>query len=291
MNKETVYALLSCVLWGFFPLALKALKTVSAPEILATRVVFAFLCVVILLLIRRQWSWLGWVLRRPSVLCLLGVSALLLGGNWLLYIWAVTTNRIIESSLGYFIAPFINIILGVLFFQERLTFVRKLGIGIAAIGVLIVALSQGSAPWISLVLALAFSGYAILHKVAPLNALEGLAVEMLLLSIPASLYLFYLKSTGVTNTDSLALLGATGVFTVLLLLLYTASARKLPLSTLGILQYLTPTLQFLLGVLLYHEPFTSQLLFGFSLIWLALLLYSSGAWLWSRPVFAHLASS
>jgi chloramphenicol-sensitive protein RarD len=260
------------------PLYLAILQSVPVLEILAHRVVGALLFVLLILLVSRQWRWFALTLQQPKTMLVLTLSALLLGLNWLLYVWAVQENRVVESSLGYFIAPLVNVLLGAIFLRERMNRLQWGVIVLAAGGVAFLSLSLGTIPWLALALALAFSGYALLRKIVRVSAMTGLAVEMLLLSVPAASYLFYLEAKGQGHFIQSGMLPALqltllGVLTALLLLLYTASARRLSLATLGLLQYLTPTLQFLLGVFLLHEPVAGPRLLGFCFIWLALVVY------------------
>ncbi len=286
MYRGMVYTVGSSVLWGFLPLYLKALSPIPTLEILAHRVIWAFMSAAIVLIYRHEWRWVVATLRCPKTLAVLGASSALIGINWLLYIWAVSTNSIVESSLGYFIAPLVSMLFGAIFLKEKLEARQKIAIIIAAGGVIYISLSVGAIPWIGLILAIAFAGYAILKKVTSLDVISGLALEMMVLTIPAVIYLGYLGGSGrgsVSDSDLITglELGGVGVLTAILLLLYTAGVRQLPLATSGILQYLTPSFQFFIGVFLFHESLTGHRLFGFSLIWLALLVYLSNA-IWQK---------
>jgi chloramphenicol-sensitive protein RarD len=228
---------------------------------------------------RQQWGWLTMALGNWRVIGAFCATAFLLLVNWLTYIWAVHHNHIVDSSLGYYMTPLVNVLLGVVFLRERLRPWQRGAIFVACMGVLYLALNASIVPWVGLTLAFSFSGYALLKKMAQLDALEGLFLETSVLSIPAVAFLFFREMHGVGEfvhggIQVTMLLFSIGVITAVPLLLFAASARRIPLSTLGVLQYLTPTIQFLIGVLLYGEAMTPTRLIGFSLIWLALLIYS-----------------
>jgi chloramphenicol-sensitive protein RarD len=240
------------------------------------------------LAVRRQWGWLG-VVRQPRILGSFIASAVLLSVNWLIYIWAVNNGHVIEASLGYFINPLINISLGYLLLKERLRPAQWMAISVAALGVAWLTWQAGNVPWIALALGFSFGGYGLLRKTAKLGALEGLSFETMVLFPLAAAYVVWLTMHGenafintASNTTRL-LLAAAGPITAIPLLLFASGARQIPLSVLGLLQYLSPTLQFLLGVWLFHEPFTAERLVGFALIWAALALFALEGLL-RRPV-------
>ncbi|RIK41777.1 MAG: EamA family transporter RarD [Chloroflexi bacterium] len=282
MYKEVLYTVSASMLWGVFPLYLKTLYPVPALEILAHRIIWAFVFAIIVLLCRREGFWPGWALCNLKTIALLGASALLLSINWLLYIWAVTAGYIVEASLGYFIAPLLNVLFGAVFLREQLHARHKIAVATAVLGIVYVTLHIGSVPWLGLTVATVFAGYTLLKKITPLGGVAGLALEMAVLIFPALFYLGYLEESGrasLTHTGIVTALkvGGIGIYTAVLLLVFTAGARKLPLATLGFLQYLTPSFQFLIGVFLFHEPLSAHHLVGFSLIWGALVIYWSGA--------------
>ncbi len=228
-------------------------------------------------------------LRNPRILLTFLATALLLSINWLTYIWAVNTGHVVESSLGYFINPLVNVVFGVLFLGERMRAGQWVAVGLAALGVIYLTLSLGALPWIGLTLAFSFAGYGLLRKTAQLNSLEGLALETLFLFVPALLYLFYLARTGAAvfgqQPSITVLLMLSGLFTAIPLLLFAAGARRISFSLVGILQYTGPTIQLLLGIFLYGEAFSLTKLIGFGLIWLALALYSGESYIqWRRTV-------
>lgn len=284
MNIGILYAATAYALWGVFPLYFKALQEIPPMEILLHRMVWSLVFVALVLAWRKQWSWLGEVLRKPKVLAGFTTSALLLSSNWFIYIWAVNNDRVVESSLGYFINPLFNVLLGSLILRERLRPVQWIAVAIAACGVAWLTWHGGALPWIALILATTFALYGLLRKTAALGALEGLALETLLLFPLAFGYLLVLGSQGQSNflsasTPAQLLMVAAGPITAIPLLMFASGARRIPLSLLGLLQYIGPTLQLLLGVWLYHEPFGGARLAGFALIWGALAVYSlEGLW-------------
>lgn len=280
MQIGLLYAATAYVLWGLFPLYFKLLQSVPPSEILMHRMLWSLVFLGSVLAMRRQWAWIGAVARRPRVLAGFAASALLLAGNWFLYIWSINHDRIIDASLGYFITPLVNVLLGSLLLGERLRRLQWTAVGLAALGVLWLAWQSGHPPWIGLALAGTFGTYGLLRKTATLGPLEGLSLETLLL-FPLSMgYLLWLTYAG-QNTFAAApqttrwLLAAAGPITAIPLLLFAAGARRIPLTTLGLLQYIGPTIQLLLGVLLYHETFAGARLAGFAVVWSALIVYSA----------------
>lgn len=284
MRKGMLFAAASYVIWGLFPLYFKALQSIPAIEILLNRMVWSLLFMLLVLAWRQQWSWLGAVRRQPRVLAGFGASALLLASNWFIYIWAVNNGRVVDSSLGYFINPLVNVLLGFLVLRERLRPGQWAAVALAAAGVAWLTWQAGQLPWIALVLAGTFASYGLLRKTASLGALEGLSLETLLLFPLALGYLTWLTLDGhnaflAAPAPTQWLLVAAGPITAIPLLLFAYGARRIPFSTLGLLQYIGPTLQLLLGVWLYHEPFSGARLAGFVLIWAALAVYwLEGVW-------------
>jgi chloramphenicol-sensitive protein RarD len=279
MNTGILSAALAFLCWGLFPLYFHAIAEVPPLQILAHRMLWSLLFLVIVLLVRRQWAWLR-VVRNPRVFGSFVASALLLSINWLIYIWAVNNGHVIEGSLGYFVSPLVNIMLGAALLGERLRRLQWTAIAVAALGVAWLTWQAGTIPWIALSLAVSFGGYGLLRKTATLGALEGLSFETMVLFPLAAAYVVWLTVHGQNafiNTPSNGtrlLLVAAGPVTAIPLLLFASGARKIPLSVVGLLQYLTPTLQFLLGVWLFHEAFTPDRLVGFALIWIALALFA-----------------
>jgi chloramphenicol-sensitive protein RarD len=279
MRTGILSAALAFLCWGLFPLYFHAIGEVPAMQILANRMLWSLAFLLIVLALRRQWRWLEQV-RQPRVFWSFVASAILLAANWLVYIWAVNNGHVIDASLGYFITPLFNIMLGFLILKERLRRLQWAVIGIAALGVAWLTLHAGNVPWIALGLAATFGGYGLLRKTAALGALEGLSFETMALFPLAAVYVGWLTLHGenaflTTPSDTTRwLLIASGPITAIPLLLFANGARQIPLSILGLLQYLTPTIQFLLGVLLFKEAFSADRLVGFALIWAALALFA-----------------
>jgi chloramphenicol-sensitive protein RarD len=279
MRTGILSAALAFLCWGLFPLYFHAIGEVPPLQILAHRMLWSLLFLLIVLAVRRQWAWLA-VVRQPRVFGSFIASAVLLSVNWLIYIWAVNNGHVIEASLGYFINPLVNISLGYLLLKERLRPAQWMAIAVAALGVAWLTWQAGTVPWIALALAFSFGGYGLLRKTAALGALEGLSFETMVLFPLAAAYVIWLTMHGQNafiNTDSTTtrlLLAAAGPITAIPLLLFASGARQIPLSVLGLLQYLSPTLQFLLGVWIFHEAFTPDRLVGFVLIWAALALFA-----------------
>ena len=285
MNPGILYAALAYVAWGLFPLYFKQVANVPSLEVVMHRTLWSLVFVLVVLLVRRQWAWIGTVLRQPKVLAAFALSAVLLSGNWLTYVWAVQNQHVVDASLGYFILPLVNVAVGFVFLHERPRPGQWLAVAVAAAGVLWLTVQAGRLPWIALVLALSFGFYGLLRKVAALGALEGLALETMLLAPVAAIVLGWWAWQGqgaIVHGDvsTLGWLLLAGPLTAVPLLLFAAGARLIPMSTLGILQYISPSLQFALGVWVFHEAFEPARLIGFVLIWGALCVYSLEGW-WS----------
>ena len=279
MKQGTLAALTAYILWGLLPIYWKTIAHVPAQEILGHRIVWSLGVTLVLLALRRQWDWLKTVARRPAIALPYAGTAALLTLNWFVYIWANNNGHIVDASLGYFINPLVNVLLGVVFLRERMRPWQWVAIGLAFIGVSYLAFSYGRLPWIALTLAFSFGIYGLIRKLASLESIQGLTAEMSLVFLPAFGYLIYLGTRGTgafgqTNALTTLLLALAGVVTAIPLILFAYGARRVPLTTLGVLQYVAPTLQFLLGVLVYGEGFTQARMIGFSVIWLALLVYS-----------------
>lgn len=284
MQIGILYAATAYILWGLFPIYFKALQDIPPVQILWHRIVWAFVFLLIVLASRRQWTWIAGVSRQPRILAGFAASALLLSVNWYIYIWAVNTDHVVDASLGYFTNPLVSVLLGFLLLHERLRPTQWAAVALAAAGVAGLTVQAGHPPWIALSLALSFGFYGLLRKTAALGALEGLSLETFLL-VPVALG--YLAWLSVNHENAFAhaplsskcLMMAAGPITAVPLLLFAAGARRIPLYTLGLVQYLAPTLQLLLGVWLYDEPFGGRKLFGYAVIWSALALYSlDGLW-------------
>ncbi|HEY2558332.1 MAG TPA: EamA family transporter RarD [Caldimonas sp.] len=269
--------------WGFFPLYFRLQPNVSPPEVLANRIVWSLLLVAGVLTWQSRWSWLRPAFTSRRVMASFVASALLLSANWMTYIWAVSNGHVIDASLGYFMTPLVNVALGFFLLGERPRRAQWIALSIAAAGVVWLTTSAGHLPWIGLVLALTFGAYGLLRKVASLGALEGLTLETMILAPAAVAGMAAWWGSSATSfpgpdpATNLWLVGL-GPATTVPLLLFAVSARRLSMTTLGLLQYVSPTIQFLLGVWLFHEPFGGARLAGFVLIWVALALYSLDGW-------------
>ncbi|MFE7584474.1 EamA family transporter RarD [Streptomyces gardneri] len=283
-------------MWGLVPLFWPLLKPAGAVEILAHRMVWSLVFVGIALLALRRWSWIPELVRSPRKLALITVAAAVISVNWGLYIWSVNTGRVVEASLGYFINPLVTIALGVLVLKERLRPAQWAAVGVGFAAVLVLAIGYGQPPWISLTLASSFAVYGLVKKKLNLGGLESLAAETAVQFLPALGYLVWLGTQGTLAFGSegaghAALLVSTGIVTAVPLVCFGAAAIRVPLSTLGLLQYLAPTFQFLLGVLYFHEAMPPERWAGFSLVWLALTLLTWDALRTARRSRAAMAAA
>jgi chloramphenicol-sensitive protein RarD len=272
--------------WGLFPIYWKWLHAVPALQLLAHRIFWSFLLLAIVISVVRQWRAFRTEAWHARTLRIYFIAAMLLSVNWLTYVWAVNAGYIVETSLGYFINPLLSVLLGVILLHERLRRVQWIAVGLAAAGVIYLTLAYGTPPWIALILAFSFGLYGFVKKTAPLGALHGLTLETAILFVPMLLYLIFAEVRGegvLLHTDgvsTLLMIGA-GLVTVVPLLMFAAAVRLIPLSLIGILQYIAPTLQFLIGVLIFKEPFSPTQLIGFGLVWLALIIFTSESF-WAR---------
>lgn len=285
-----VQAALAYVIWGLFPIYFHALARVDALEIVMHRSLWCFVVVWALLVATRRLQWVRGVVRQPRLVGRFALSALLLSTNWLLYVWAVNHGHVVEASLGYFVTPLVNVLLGTWVLAERPRRLQWIAVALAACGVLWLTATLGRPPWIALGLAGSFGTYGLLRKTATLGALEGLALET------AAVLPVALVALALMNAPHGGLLGIfagmdgatvgwllfAGPLTAVPLLLFAAGARRITLATLGTLQYLSPTIQFLLGVTFFGEPLDPVRLVGFALIWTALAVYSADGFLWLR---------
>ncbi|MFL7869545.1 MAG: EamA family transporter RarD [Anaerolineales bacterium] len=287
MNKGIWYALGAYVLWGLFPIYWKWLHDVPALQVIGHRIGWSFILLMIVILATKQWKRLRATLTW-RVLGIYLVAGLLLSVNWLVYVWGVNAGHIVETSLGYFINPLFSVLLGMIFLKERLRPLQWLPVGLAALGVIYLTWAYGSLPWIALSLTFSFGFYGLVKKLSPLGSLYGLTLETGLVFLPALGYLIFAETTGQgafghSGFVSDFLLVCSGVVTAVPLLMFASAARRIPLTMIGIMQYIAPTLQFLLGVLLYKEPFTTTRLIGFSMVWTALIIF------WVEGFLAHRA--
>jgi chloramphenicol-sensitive protein RarD len=279
MNPGLLAVFGAFVIWGMFPLYWHQLHNVPALQIIAHRVVWCALLVVGYLTVFRGRGWLRAALARPRVPAMLALSSVLVSLNWGLYIWAINNGRVVESSLGYFINPLVNVLLGVLLLRERLNRAQWAAVALAASGVAYITWHLGTLPWIALTLALSFGSYGLIRKIAAVESIPGLGVEGVYLFLPAAAYLLWTEhvGTGAFGHVSLyenVLLVVGGAITAVPLIWFAYGARLIPYSLVGIIQYVGPTLQLLTAVFIFHEPFTHVQAVGFGLIWLALVLYA-----------------
>jgi chloramphenicol-sensitive protein RarD len=274
-------------IWGLFPIYLHALGAVPASQVVAHRITWSCLFILGFMLLRGELRQLKATLSRPPLVARLTLTALLISGNWLVYVWSVTHNHVVDSSLGYFINPLMNVVLGVFVLRERLTAAQWAAVALAAAGVLYLGLLAGRPPWIAFTLATTFSLYGLVRKVISVEALPGLATETLVLMPVALTYLMWCAWAGegallVANPGIDALLIGSGLVTAVPLFLFAYGARLLPYSTVGLLQYIGPTLQLLCGVLIFHESFGPKIAAGFVMIWAALVIYATDGMLRAR---------
>jgi chloramphenicol-sensitive protein RarD len=282
------------LIWGFLPLYFKLVAQVSPAEIVAHRIIWSLILLGVLATLLRRWPEIRAAIGTGRVLTTLVVTALLIAVNWLVYIYAILNGRVLEGSLGYYLNPLVNVMLGVVLLKERLSRVQVFACLLAGAGVAVLAVGAGAGLWISLTLAITFALYGFLRKVAPVDALEGLWIETAILAPVALGWIMLLQHRGVggfgaygLTTDLLLVLG--GAVTATPLLLFTAAAKRLPYSTLGFLQYIAPSLQFLLAVLAFGEPLTRAHLVCFAAIWTALAIFSIDGWRAARARVAATA--
>jgi len=278
-NNGLLYALGAYLFWGLFPIYWKWLQQVEAAQLIGHRIGWSFIMLIMFVAATRQLKGFWREAFQRRTLSIYAVAAILIGVNWLVYVWSVNANYIVETSLGYFINPLISVLLGVIFLRERLRPFQWLPVALAAAGVVYLAVAYGRLPWIALTLAFSFGTYGLVKKLAPLGSLYGLTLETGILFIPAVLYLIFVdfSGTGAFLHGSLitnVLLVGAGAVTTIPLLMFASAAQRLPLSMVGIMQYIAPTLQFLLGVLVYKEPFDHAHLIGFGIVWAALILFA-----------------
>ncbi|GAB4482412.1 MAG: EamA family transporter RarD [Anaerolineales bacterium] len=286
-DKGILYALGAYATWGLFPIYWKWLHQVAAPQLLAHRIGWSFVLLALVMSVSGQWRILRQTLTG-KVLRIYLAAALLIGVNWLTYVWAVNAGFIVETSLGYFINPLLSVLLGLIFLREKLRPLQWIPIGLAAAGVIYLTLNYGRLPWIALTLAFSFGFYGLVKKTAPLSSLFGLTLETGILFIPAVAFLVWQEVAGQAaflhdgaQTD-LLLVGA-GLVTTVPLLMFASAAKRIPLATIGIMQYLAPTIQLLIGIFIYKEDFGATQMIGFGVVWLALLIF------WLESVYAHRA--
>lgn len=287
-NKGLLFGISAYIIWGLLPLYWKLVEEAGAYEILAHRGIWSLLICISLLALRKQLRSAYVMVRSSRTLSLLFLASGLLTINWGVYIWSVTVNRVVEAALGYYITPLINVTFGVLLLREKLRPAQWIAVALAAAGVVILTLGYGSLPWIALVLAISWGSYSLIKKSLNLGALETLSLETLFAFLPNLVFLFIIQGNGSaefgsTWTISLLLFGA-GAATVIPLLLFNGSTTRLPLSTVGLLQYITPTIMFFIGIFINNEDISKTKVIGFAFIWLALAVLSRDLYRSSRPL-------
>ena len=274
-----IFGAAAFLIWGISPLYWKTLTAVPALEIVAHRVVWSFVLLMPLILIRKRWKEFLLALTSRRYMAILAATSLFVSCNWLVYIWAINNGFLLQASLGYYINPLVNVLLGTLFLKERLRPFQGLAVLLAGAGVLYLTIAYGQFPWIACILAFTFGLYGLIRKVIAVSSLVGLAMETFLLAAPSLGYLIYLNTNGSAAFFKMSiqidvLLMGTSVVTALPLLLFAMSARRVQLTTLGFLQYIAPSCMFVMAVFIYLEPFRTQQLISFVLIWTALAVYS-----------------
>lgn len=288
-RKGLLAAALAFVIWGLFPLYWHLLKAVPSDQIIAHRIVWSAVLLCVLLCARQGLQWLRTILASPRTFWLLGAASLLIGANWSLYIWAVNAGHVVETSLGYFINPLLSVLLGVLVLGERLRRLQWLAVGIAALGVIWLTWQTGRAPWIAIGLSATFGFYGLLRKLVKVEPVAGIGLESLFLLLPALGWLLWVENGhggaflgGGWGPGVMSLLVLAGAVSAVPLIAFTYGVQRVPLSTVGLLQYIGPTLQFLTGILFFREPFGPDRLVGFACIWAALLIFAADGWRVSR---------
>ncbi len=276
-------------IWGLFPIYWKALTGIPASQLVGHRIAWSFALLIIAVFVRGQWRTLRQAVTQPRTVLAYLTAAVMVSANWLIFVWAVNAGYVVESSLGYFMNPLISVLLGAVLLKERLRALQWTAIALAAVGVAALTLDYGRPPWIALALASTFATYGLVKKLAPLGPVVGLTFETGLLLIPAVAYLALAERAGTgaflhsSATTTVLLMGA-GVVTTVPLLLFSSAAKQIPLSVLGLVQYITPTLQFLVGVFLFHEAVSRYALLGFGAVWVALAIFGAEALTRRAPV-------
>ncbi len=268
-------------IWGFFPIYFHLLSPAGPIEILCHRILWSLAVMVAVLAFRRDFSWIRPLWARPRQLAELALAAVLIAVNWLIYVWAVEQDRVVDAALGYFINPLVTVMLAVVLLGERLRRLQWIAVGLGAAAVAVIAVGYGEVPYVALALALSFAGYGFLKKRVTLTPAQSLSAETAILAPAAAFAMIVLaRGNGVefgADPGLSLLLATSGVVTAVPLVLFAASARRIPLTMVGLLQYLTPTLQFLCGVLVFHEPMSAERWAGFALVWVALMCMSFDA--------------
>jgi len=287
MNKGILYGIGAYALWGFFPIYWKWLHDVPALQVIGHRIGWSFILLLAYIIARGQWRTFRDSAMNWRTIGIYSIAAVLLSFNWLIYVWGVNAGFIIETSLGYFINPLLSVLLGVIFLRERLRPMQWIPVGLATIGVMYLTFAYGRLPWIALSLAFTFGFYGFVKKLSPLGSLHGLTLETGIVFPVALIYIVFLGFNGAgaflaegAQID-LLLIGA-GVVTTIPLLMFASAAKQIPLTIVGLLQYIAPTIQFLIGVFIYKEAFDFSRLIGFSIVWVALIIFAVENYLANR---------
>ena len=278
MNKGIAYSFGAYFIWGFFPIYWKLIKHVPALQLLGHRIAWSFIILAILILASGKWTELRSLASNRKTLQIYLAAAILVGLNWFIYVWSVNAGHIVDASLGYFINPLLSVLLGVLFLKERLRSLQWIAVGLAAAGVVSLTIVFGRLPWIALSLACTFGFYGLVKKIAPLSPLHGLTLETGFLFVPALSFLIYQDFAGRgaflhTGTGADLLMAGAGLVTTIPLLLFASAAQRIPLTMIGMVHYITPICQLLIGVLIYKESFTPARAIGFGIVWLSLIIF------------------
>jgi chloramphenicol-sensitive protein RarD len=286
-NRGVLSAFGAYLIWGLFPIYWKLIKHVPAIQLIGHRIIWSFIFLAVFLLITRQWPAMCSMAADRKVIRVYLIAAVLVGFNWFIYVWAVNAGYIIEASLGYFINPLFSVLIGVSFLRERLRLFQWASIGLAAAGVIYLTIAYGRPPWIAIGLTVTFGLYGLVKKMSPLGSAYGLTIESGILFIPGLLFLGYQDWIGRgaflhTGLQSDLLMAGAGLVTTIPLLMFTYAAQRIPLTTIGILHYITPTCQFLLGVLVYREPFSLTQALGFGIVWTGVIIFCAEGFLSRR---------
>ena len=277
MNKGILYGIGAYAIWGFFPIYWKFLHHIPATQLIGHRIIWSCLLLIVFIGLNGYWNEFRKTINL-RVIIIYAIAATLIAVNWLVYVWAVNSSFIIETSLGYFINPLISMLLGIIFLKERLRIIQWFPVILAAIGVGYLTYAYGRLPYIALTLAFSFGLYALVKKISPLGSLYGLTIETAILLIPALGYLIFAEissTAGFLHTgiiSDLLMIGA-GLITIIPLLMFASAAHSIPLWVIGLLQYIAPTIQFIIGIFIYKEPFSNDQLIGFGIVWIALAIF------------------
>jgi chloramphenicol-sensitive protein RarD len=279
MNKGIWYGIGAYTLWGFFPIYWKFLHEVPALQVIGHRIAWSFILLAVYILLTGQWKDFRAAAFQWKTIGIYSIAAVLLSLNWLIYVWGVNAGFIVETSLGYFINPLLSVLLGVIFLRERLRPMQWVPVGLATIGVIYLTSVYGRPPWIALSLAFSFGFYGFVKKLSPLGSLYGLTLETGIVFPLALLYLGFvgLNGSGAFMHDGPSIdlfLAGAGFVTTIPLLMFASAAKQIPLTVVGLLQYIAPTLQFLIGVYIYKEAFDTSHLIGFAIVWAALIIFA-----------------